>query len=197
MHRSKLLPVVAIALGSCGARAADLLGLYVGAAAGPADTASYTASGWRQGHDTGWKVEAGVRPLPFLGAQIEYIDFGHAASSWYTETAQWTGKGGATAEGLFAVGYLPVVPRLAVFAKVGFVHVHTAADATGLYGGAGVLCQINPPPQHLHASQSEPEVGYGGGVQLLRSLALRAEYERASTAFGHAGLLSFGTSWTF
>jgi hypothetical protein len=198
MNRSKVLPVFAIALCSTGARASDLnlFGLYVGASAGPA-SGTYTASGGSQEHDTGWKVMAGVRPLPFLGGEVEYTDFGSAAASWHTAVQQFTGTGRATADGLFAVGYLPIpVIKLDAFAKVGVERVHTTADGQLTCYGVYATCVAGPPPQ-VHVSGSESDAAYGGGVQLrLRSLALRAEYERASTSFGHPGLLSFGMTWT-
>jgi hypothetical protein len=196
MDRSKILPVFAIVLGSTCARASDLnlLDLYVGASAGPA-TGTYTPSGASQGHDTGWKVTAGVRPVRFLGAEIEYTDFGSPASSWSVDVMDFRGTGHATAEGLFAVGYLPLAPKLDVFAKVGVERVRTTFDGE-TQCKIGVFCLIGPLP--VHVSESESDAAYGGGVQLrLRSLALRAEYERTRTGVGHPGLLSFGMTWTF
>jgi hypothetical protein len=197
MNHSKVLPVVAFVLGSTCARASDLnlLGLYVGASAGPANS-TYTSFGPSQAHGTGWKLMAGMRPLPFLGAEVEYTNFGSAAFSFSRFSLRYSGTARVTAEGLFAVGYLPLPPMLDVFAKVGLERVHTAVDE-----GAPPMCiDICPPipPLELTARESESHVAYGGGAQFrLRSLALRAEYERTRTSLGHPGLLSFGMTWTF
>jgi len=199
VKRILILPVFAAMLGATCASASDLnpLGIYAGAAAGPSYD-SYTQLGADQDTGTGWKVSAGLRPVPFLGAELEYIDFGSARFSTASGPlgGGFKGQAHATAEGLFAVGYLPIpISAVDVFAKLGAEHVRTSADGIGEVGPVtcGLECIL---PTHVR--DSDTAIAYGAGVQWrLRSLALRAEYERADTGLGHPALLSFGINWTF
>lgn len=55
-------------------------GFYIGGAIGQArDT--YSAFGASDATRTGWKALAGVKPIPFFGGEIEYVDFGDATFS--------------------------------------------------------------------------------------------------------------------
>jgi hypothetical protein len=60
------------------ARAADLLGLYLGGAFGQArvDASLPNVEQFREDHSA-FKIMAGLRPIPMLGAELEYVDFGH------------------------------------------------------------------------------------------------------------------------
>jgi opacity protein-like surface antigen len=203
MKRAGLVAAAfAIPLGTSCAFASDLnpLGFYVGAAVGRANDA-YTAFGVSDASDTGWKVMTGLRPLPILGAELEYVDFGSASFSTAFGGPLGGGFSGterAHATGLFAVGYLPIpTPFLDIFAKVGGERTHTTADGTAFCGGpVGVpTCAL---AELVHVNQTESDFAYGAGAQLkLQSWALRAEYERTDTAIGHPKLLSFGITWTF
>jgi hypothetical protein len=201
MKRSILLSAFVITLGTTCASASDLnpLGVYLGASVGQADDiykAPYTPYSGDH-HDTGWKVVAGLRPIPFLGGELEYVDSG----SERFEAPGAVGTARARAGGLFAMGYWPILPgTLDFFAKVGGERVHTTADGvTGCVGptpsGPYVQCfHIG----FLHASVTESDFAYGGGLQArLRALGLRVEYERTDTAVGHPRLLSAGITYTF
>jgi hypothetical protein len=193
MKPSALLSAFAITLGTASASASDLnpLGFYIGAGVGQAQD-TYTTLG-SDDRDTGWKVVGGLRPLPFLGAEAEHLDFGRQT---FLDPGQ-AGVARAHADGLFAVGYLPLLPRtLDLFAKVGGERVHTAADGVfGCVGTGPVTCNAIG---ILHVSEIESDFAYGGGIQArLRPLGLRVEYERTDTRFGHPGLLSFGVTFTF
>jgi hypothetical protein len=194
MKPSALLPAFAITLVTASACASDLnpLGFYIGAGVGQArDT--YTTLGSDVSRDARWKVVGGFRPLPFFGAEAEYLDFGH-------QTFLDPGEAGVArvrAGGLFAVGYLPLLPRtLDLFAKVGGERVNTAAN--GVFGCVDigpVSCNVIG---LLHVSETESDFAYGAGIQArLRPLRLRVEYERTDTRFGHPALLSFGVTFTF
>jgi opacity protein-like surface antigen len=82
MNRAVLWAGVVAASGTTCAMASDFNapGFYVGAAAVQAD-AVYTELGASDQTHTGWKVMAGLQPLPFLGAEIEYNDLGSAGFS--------------------------------------------------------------------------------------------------------------------
>jgi hypothetical protein len=73
---------------------------------------------------------AGVRPIPFVGAELEYLDFGSESFSPNNGAGiGWTGTARARAGGLFAVGYWPILPAtLDLFARVGGERVRTTAD---------------------------------------------------------------------
>jgi opacity protein-like surface antigen len=196
MKRCIMLSTCAIALGTACASASDLnpLGFYLGAGAGQAGDI-YNQLHGENHRDTGWKVVAGLRPIPFLGAELEYLDFG--SESFAGTTAAGTAR--ARAGGLFAVSYWPILPAtLDLFAKVGGERVHTTAD--GVFG-----CVLPPPGGlscnaigFLHSSWTQSDFAYGGGLQArLRALGLRMEYERTDTAVSHPRLLSAGITYTF
>jgi hypothetical protein len=65
-------------LQSTQARADDPLGFYVGGAVGQArvDASLPNADQFREDHSA-FKIMAGLRPIPVLGAELEYVDFGH------------------------------------------------------------------------------------------------------------------------
>src|ERR1700679_2672179 len=57
------------------------LGFYVGAGVGESTVRSGKQGdglrGERNDSEFAWKLIAGVRPIPFVGAEFEYTDFGH------------------------------------------------------------------------------------------------------------------------
>src|SRR5579872_5230222 len=189
-----LLPFALVAI-SAAASDYNPLGVYVGGGVGQARD-SYTAFSISDDARTGWKVVAGVRPIPFVGAEVEYVDFGSpdaAAPVGYGPLAGgFNGTARATGEAVFAVGYLPIVnPYFDVYAKAGLERVHTTAD--GLAGcRPPTLCILG-----WNADTTDTDFAYGGGFQAqYSSVALRAEYERTSTSVGHPNLLSVGVMWT-
>src|SRR5882762_1522379 len=64
------------------ALAGDLLGLYVGGAAGQSQVEANAPSigDFKQNHSA-FKVIAGMRPIPLIGAELSYIDFGHPSGN--------------------------------------------------------------------------------------------------------------------
>src|SRR5450755_2320416 len=73
-----------LTVGACAASTAaladDPAGFYLGAGVGystvRSDDPAYGLPGYFNDHQTAWKAIAGVRPIPPIGAEIEYIDFG-------------------------------------------------------------------------------------------------------------------------
>jgi hypothetical protein len=65
---------------STAALADNPVGFYLGAGAGystiRSDDPAYGLPGYYNDHQTAWKVIAGVRPIPLIGVEGEYIDFG-------------------------------------------------------------------------------------------------------------------------
>lgn len=202
MKYSPVLSACATVLAATAAQASDLnpLNYYLGASVGQASD-TYTALDSHVDHDTGWKVVGGLRPLPFLGGEVEYIDFGN--TRFFPRGVSSLAPGGsgnatASAGALFALLYLPLPPVLDLFAKVGGERVHTTATGT-----SGCVPSEPGAPTCLvlanfHISDTESDFAYGAGVQAhLLALALRAEYERTDTSWGHPALLSVGVTYTF
>jgi hypothetical protein len=212
-----LATLVLLAQPSGNALAEDLLGLYVGGAVGQSElranidsfscafvtsscpTTVPSASFAR--HATGWEGFAGIRPLPFVGAEAEYIDFGSGGTTTvYNIPAPYSGITHPTATALFAVGYLPIpLPFLDIFGKAGVAALRSNVNISGVYGACGRGCD----PVYLDNFQSSVKgtsarPAYGAGLQIrLGSFALRTTYERISVNTGDPDLLSLGVSWLF
>jgi len=198
------------ALGMQPARASDwnLLGFYAGAGVGESTVRSdygfdpdYPTDS--HPHHTAYKVLAGIRPLPFVGAEAEYIDFGHPSSSdgyFNGYGSDYSADSHPKAGVLSAVGYLPL-PFIDVFAKVGVARLETnlnsyseAACPAGYYGG-----ECGGPPVLSRQDAWQTKAAYGGGVQahFFGSLAVRGEYERINSVYGDPDAFMVSATWTF
>ncbi|HEY6458416.1 MAG TPA: outer membrane beta-barrel protein [Steroidobacteraceae bacterium] len=188
------------------------LGLYVGAGVGRATINQTQFDEFSDsfhhddGEPLGWNAVIGLRPIPFLGAEAEYLDFGHSrldAGHPYlvgpTSQQFLGGEAHDQAAAIFAVGYLPVpVPWMEPFAKLGWGQIWENGHNTTLTVNGSAVDQVT-------ASESSRPSGaaYGGGVQFhFSQLAVRAQYERisGSRSFGewnNPALLSVGLNWTF
>jgi opacity protein-like surface antigen len=194
MNRAARLSVLAIALGMTRADASDFnpLGFYLGSAVGQGRDTVENVNGFQLSQSesaTGWKAMVGLRPLSFLGGEVEYIDFGSSSTNANLLNLHTR----ADAAALYAVGYLPIpLPFLDIFGKVGWARTHTTSTGT---------LSCTPPLQcisSLDADRTDSDFAYGAGIQVkVQSLAFRAEYERTDTSLGHPTLLSFGITWTF
>jgi len=194
-------------LGACAlgatARADNLLGLYVGAGVGESDVRSdhgYNPyDGDDSAHHTAFKGIVGIRPIPFVGAEAEYIDFGHPSSgdAYSDYGSNFSRDSHPKAGVLYGVGYLPL-PFLDVFAKVGVarletrVNEYTGDECSG--AGANASCA----PLYSRTNQWETKTAYGAGVQgKFFNLGVRAEYERISSTFGDPDAFTVSATWTF
>jgi opacity protein-like surface antigen len=188
------------------------LGLYVGAGVG---RSSINQTDFDQfgssfdhidGQPLGWNAVIGVRPIPFLGAELEYIDFGNTRTgplAAYNANQFLGGETRDQAAAVFAVGYLPLpIPWMEPFVKLGWAQLWEHDSYSGIYDGVYVS---GVPLGFEAASQNTRPNGtaYGGGLQFhFEQLAVRAQYERISgeRSFGgwnNPDLLSVGLSWTF
>jgi len=126
--------------------------------------------------DFAWKVFAGVRAVSYLGAELDYVDFGKPRGDG--DEFKYKGFAGY---GLF---YVPIpLPILDVYVKAGLARV-----------------DVNVP--NLDISTDDTKFAFGGGVQLkFGSLAVRAEYEQYKVEIpGYKGkprLLTLGFSKSF
>src|ERR1700733_3229692 len=189
------------------------LGVYVGAGVGRATINQTQFDDFSDsfhhddGQPLGWNAVIGLRPIPFLGAEAEYIDFGNSPLragfpySVGSATQQFLGgEAHDQAAAVFAVGYLPLpIPWVEPFAKLGWAQIweHGRNDSISSVDGSVI--------EQTSSSQSTRPSGaaYGGGIQFhFSQLAIRAQYERisGSRSFGewnNPALLSVGLNWTF
>src|ERR1700730_11356984 len=117
MKRISGTTLAILTVGACAASTAALadnpVGFYLGAGVGystvRSDDPAYGLPGYFNDHQTAWKVIGGIRPLPIVGAEVEYIDFGHPNHDY---GANGFGNYGLDshprAAALFGVGYLPL-----------------------------------------------------------------------------------------
>jgi opacity protein-like surface antigen len=177
------------------ALAGDLLGLYVGGAAGQSQVEANvpTVGDFKENHSA-FKVIAGIRPISLIGAELSYIDFGHPSGN-INGVASDVSEKGADA---FAVLYLPV-PVVDVFVKAGLARLQSTTNS-GLRIGIGA-CTITAPncgPVLFRLDRTNTSFAAGAGAQFkLGTWAVRAEYERFNAAGGNPSLVSLGVTWTF
>jgi hypothetical protein len=200
----------AVATAAClvsgAALAENPLGFYVGAGVGESTVRSddlgdgYGYYGGYGDHHFAWKALVGIRPIPIVGAELEYIDFGHpGGDGGYYDSYHYGGPDThPRAIAAFAVGHLPLpLPLLDVYAKAGAARLHT--DVNGYDGPGCPAGQFCPPFVGVAARDAwDTRFAYGVGVQsTLWSVALRAEYERIDSPYGDPDLLTVGATWTF
>jgi hypothetical protein len=171
--------------------AEDLLGLYVGGAAGKAQveaTAPYVPN-FHENH-AAFKLLAGIRPISLVGVEIAYDDFGHPNRHNGFLATDVSMKG----ESVFGVVYLPV-PIVDIFLKAGLARIDSTAT-TNIVCPLGYLCPELASP----APERRTNVGFAGGAGAqfnIGSFAVRGEYERFNAAGGNPSLLSVGVIWKF
>jgi hypothetical protein len=215
---TSLIAVAVGALALCSpisGSAADLLGLYAGAAIGQADIGAnevavafpapannVTSLGFKE-HATGWKVLAGIRPISLIGAELEYVVLGHPSAQVPTGAVNLGIQADThpTATTLSGLLYAPIpLPLLDLYGKVGLsrlrtdVHADVVCTATPVNPG----CPPTIPFPHFVQNETTNEFAYGAGAQLkFSAFALRLEYERISASGGDPDLLSIGVTWKF
>jgi hypothetical protein len=201
--------VCACALGAAlPAMADNPLGAYVGVGVGESNVGSsnyydYGYYGGYRDNDVAWKAILGIRPLPFVGAEAEYLDFGsgngnngYYGSSYFYENASSHPKAAV----LYGVGYLPLpLPFLDVFAKAGVARLKSDIQTFVYPNGP---CQPPytscPTPVGYRTDQTDTKFAYGAGVQFRwQDFGFRAEYERISSQFGDPAALTVSATWTF
>jgi opacity protein-like surface antigen len=173
------------------ALADELLGLYIGGAAGQArvDAKAAGFGSFRENHSA-FKVMVGVRPISFVGAEVAYEDFGdpNRQNGFVSTNVKMK------AESAFGVLYLPV-PVIDVFAKAGLAHFDTSINTRNVCPNTQTcpLIIFGEQPKHTNTSFAA-----GAGVQFkISSFAVRAEYEHFNAAGGNPSLVSLGATWTF
>jgi opacity protein-like surface antigen len=185
------------------ARADNLLGLYLGAGVGQShvrnDFSAFSdVSGFVE-HHTGWKALIGIRPLPIVGAELEYADFGHPGVSGAGSSIPglvYNADVSQRAGSLFGLVYWPLpIPILDLYAKAGLSELRTNINAT-VTCASGTTCTGGPISYRQDSTTAR--FAYGAGVQAkLFGLAARAEYEQVNAPGGSPDLYSLILTWTF
>ncbi len=192
------------------------LGLYVGAGVGRSTINQTQIDEYGDyfhhidGEPLGWNAVIGVRPLPILGAEAEYIDFGDkrlGAGAPYLvdgDTQQFLGGDSHDrAAAVFAVGYLPLpIPWVEPFAKLGWGQIWEHDNSSGIYNNV-IVNGARVGRASVSQSSHPSGAAYGGGLQFhFSQLGVRAQFERISGSRSFGGwnnpqLLSVGLNWTF
>jgi hypothetical protein len=192
-----------------------LLGLYVGAGAGAATVHQFSGGiagplGFASSR-VGWKLMAGIRPLSWLGAEAEFIDFGSAHVGPSTQNGgglaaynQFYGAdANARAGALFAVGYLPLrISWMDIFGKIGVASLRVADHYAGNFPNVYLNCQVTcAAVGQISTSESSDSTGlaYAGGVQFhFQQMSIRLEYEGMNSKItDNPTLASLGLTWSF
>lgn len=178
------------------AHALDILNIYGGASVGlgrvEADSGGEVPSTdhFRENHFA-YKGLVGIRPLSWIGAEIEYVDFGHPHGTLGGAPADVRVHGPA----VFGVVGLPF-PIVDAFLKVGVDRAKSTVN-----GEAFQACTaLSPCPQSnsFRVERTSTGFAFGAGAQYkIGSLGFRAEYERFGTSGSHPQLVSVGLTWTF
>jgi len=176
------------------------LGIYVGGGLGQsqvnagiplASVGAPTGTFDFKANHSAYKAMVGMRPISLLGAELEYLNFGHPSSTAGTATNDVS----ITGTGVFALLYLPV-PLIDVFVKAGMGRLKVASTSLDLTVNCGVA--VNPNCPYARRSSTTTDFAAGAGVQFkLGPWALRGEYEQFRAAGGNPRILSAGVTWTF
>lgn len=161
MRRLMLLTV--LALGASAARAENGF-FYVGAGVVRNSVSDITdLGGLPDVKNTSWKAFAGVRPLNWLAAEMDYIDLGSGSGSAATDVGNVPSHADGTALAAYALGFLPIpLPVVDVYGKVGLARWK-------LNGNIGSLGSL---------STNGTEFAWGIGVQAhISMIGARLEYE--------------------
>jgi len=186
----------------------NLLGVYVGAGVGEAQVGNnynyYNPFGYGgnfHDRDAAWKVIVGMRPLPIVGAELEYIDFGSARgdSGNYFGIYDYGVNAHPKATVLYGLGYLPLpLPIIDVYGKLGVARLQT--DNSFDYNVCpGASATASPACVRVSRfDQQDTRFAYGAGVQgKFQDFAFRGEYERISSTFGDPNAFTVSVTWTF
>jgi len=201
--------ICACALSAAPAMADNPLGAYVGVGVGQSNVGSndyydYGYGGGYHDHDAAWKAIIGIRPLPVVGAEVEYLDFGsgNGSNGYYGSPGYFYGNASSHPKAtiLYGVGYLPLpLPFLDVFGKAGVARLQSDITTFQYPGGPCAPPYTScPAPTEFRTDQTDTKFAYGAGVQAkFQDFAFRAEYERISSQFGDPAAFMVSATWTF
>jgi hypothetical protein len=203
-----LAAVVCAIAAAAPALADNPLGAYVGVGVGASNVGNndYYDYGYYGGYhdrDVAWKGIVGIRPLPIVGAEVEYIDFGsgNGNSGYYYSHAFFSNASShPKATVLYGIGYLPLpLPFLDVYGKAGVARLQSDITTYVYPGGPCAPPYTScPAPTGFRTDQTDTKFAYGAGVQAkFQDFAFRAEYERIDSQFGDPAAFTLSATWTF
>jgi opacity protein-like surface antigen len=178
--------------------AEDLLGLYVGAAIGQSrlqakDTVclcefqeSVTETFDKK--NLAFQAMLGVRPISWVGAEVDYLDFGKPRGDVFGFPASASVKGVAA----FGVLYLPI-PIVSAYVKAGAARLESAVNYSYYTPSACTVCLI---PVSLNHTNTNAAGGVGAQYK-FGSWTVRTEYQRFDAAGETPKLVSAGFTWSF
>jgi hypothetical protein len=176
---SRIIPLLVLVGFTAPALSADN-GLYLGGSVGRANIQVDDGLGGLalDSDDNGFKAIVGIRPLDFLGFELNYVDFGQPEDTigGIDVESDATGIDG------FVVGFLGL-PFMDLFAKAGYIAWDASLSADGVDLG----------------SEDGQDFAWGLGAQVrFGSAAIRAEYEKFDIdGFDDVNMISLGFTWTF
>jgi hypothetical protein len=193
------------------ARAADVLGAYIGGSIGQVriDTGNLAVAVTNRTADlgtftenhSGYKLMFGARPISVAGAELEYFGFGHTGKTFTLAGVNGTADVKMNGLAVFGAVYLQPVPVLDVFVKAGFAWLQVTSNVTATDFGVDNCPPISArscPVFSQRNTTTNTSAATGAGVQMkVGRWAMRAEYERFRAAGGAPGLASVGASWRF
>ena len=162
----KLMLLTVLALGASAARAEEGF-FYLGAGVVRNSLTDITdLGGLPDLKNTSWKAYAGVRPLNWLAAELDYIDLGSGSSTTSSSAGSVTAHADGKALAAYAVGFLPIpLPVVDVYGKAGLARWKLNGDVNSLVSPGSL-------------STNGTEFAWGIGVQAHISMfGARLEYE--------------------
>jgi hypothetical protein len=172
--RSYVALILALALLPAGAALADdQTGIYVGGDVGNSTEHFGAGTFGVNADNSGYKVAVGIRPIPIVAAELDYVGFGRASAG-----INFADTYGISAS---ALAFLPI-PIVDVYGRLGVIDWRTDASAPGF---------------SFHRTGSDLTYGVGAGAH-WGAFAARLEYEHYQVAGASTmQLATLGLTYSF
>jgi hypothetical protein len=181
-----LVLAATLALGASAAHAQLLPDAYVGAGISQARLDNIFGSGRDFDlNNTAWKAFIGIKPLPFLGVEANYMDLGSESRRFGFGGFSDRGHVDAHAFSAFAVGFVPLPLRF--------------IDVFGKAGAARWNLNGHTDSSLFAIDDHGTDFAWGGGAQAhFGALGLRLEYEQFNVRnTDGVKAVSFDVAWHF
>jgi OOP family OmpA-OmpF porin len=121
--------------------------------------------------DKAWKIFGGYQFNRNLAAELGYTDLGETKASGVQGGVAVNGNVSSKAWELVAVGSMPLMREVSLYAKLGIYHGTTDSNASAAVPGFATSGSAS-------GSNTDFTVGFGAQVAILRNLAARAEWQK-------------------
>ena len=156
-----------------------------------------------EGSPTGWKIVAGLRPIRFVGAELQHVDFGSATTRSAASGNQVVRRGAfmrndADATVVSALLFLPEgLSSVDFYGKVGVAEVEESLRVSVyryvLCGPPGPNCMFF---SDVTETDSRSYLGIGARFKIARDWAVRVEYESIDgDVHDDTTMFSLGVAW--